>query len=47
MYIESLVLWWLNDEVILVSKFFDGGVVRCFRFWYYMYGVSIGLLNVY
>lgn len=46
-YIESSAPRRPNDEAILVSKFFDGGAARCLRFWYHMYGASIGSLNVY
>nr|XP_022334538.1 MAM and LDL-receptor class A domain-containing protein 1-like [Crassostrea virginica] len=46
-YIESSAPRQPNDQAILVSKFLDGGAARCLRFWYHMYGASIGSLNVY
>lgn len=38
-----------GDRARLESNIFDGtnGDPRCFRFWYHMYGDSIGTLNVY
>jgi len=38
-----------GDRARLESIVFDGtnGDARCFRFWYHMYGDSIGTLNVY
>ena len=39
----------MGDRARLESIIFDGtnGDPRCFRFWYHMYGDSIGTLNVY
>ena len=38
-----------GDRARLESLVLDGtnGYARCFRFWYHMYGDSIGTLNVY
>ena len=48
MFIETSSPRNVGDKAHLVSTVFNktsGG--RCFRFWYHMYGASIGRLNIY
>ncbi|XP_033753484.1 MAM and LDL-receptor class A domain-containing protein 1-like [Pecten maximus] len=46
-YIESSAPQRQNDRAIIKSPLYSGSNNRCLRFWYHMYGQSIGSLNVY
>ena len=46
-YIETSAPRKTNDRAILVSPQLDGQSTRCFKFWYHMYGRSIGRLIIH
>ena len=46
-YIETSSPRKPNDRAVLVSPTLDGQSVRCFTFWYHMYGQSIGRLLIH
>ena len=47
MYIEASSPRRQGDKARLVSKTYPATNNQCLSFWYHMYGISIGTLNVY
>ena len=48
-FIETSVPRKVGDKALLMSPLFNktSSAGKCFTFWYHMYGLSIGTLNIY